>query len=83
MVLLIQSGTLVKAHVGEAIVVTFDRRGTHSVPKLLQMPPANWKKPYDVLATECGLQGGMDEAFAILDRYLKESGIVETKLTER
>src|SRR6202451_1244551 len=35
MVLLIQSGTLVKAHVGEAIVVTFDRRGTHSVPKLL------------------------------------------------
>jgi hypothetical protein len=36
-----------------------------------------------VLATECGLQGGMDEAFAILDRYLKESGIVETKLTER
>jgi hypothetical protein len=83
MVLLIQSGTLVKAHVDEAIVVTFDRRGTHSVPKLLQMPPVDWKKPYDALATECGLRGGMDDAFAILDRYLKESGIVETKLTER
>ena len=47
------------------------------------MPPADWQKPYDALAKECGLSGTIDDAFAILDTYLSEGGIVETKLTER
>ena len=82
MVLLIQSGTLAKAKVAEAIRVTFDRRGTHAVPNLLPQPPTDWQKPYDALAKECGLSGAIDEAFAILDAYLSEGGTVETKLRE-
>lgn len=69
MVLLIQSGTLAKAKVAEGIRVTFDRRGTHAVPKVLPQPPLGWQKPYDALAKECGLLAGIESAFAILDTY--------------
>jgi hypothetical protein len=79
MVLLIQSGTMAKAKVGEAIHVTFDRRGTHAEPKLLPEPPTDWQKPYDALAKECGLSGVLDDAFATLDAYLSEGGTVESK----
>jgi hypothetical protein len=72
MVLLIQSGTLDKARVDEAIRLTFDRRGTHTLPKALPKPPSDWKKPYDALAKECGLSGTVDGAFAILDVYLRD-----------
>ena len=82
MVLLIHSGTLAKAKVAEAIRVTFDRRGTHVLPNLLPQPPKDWQKPYDALAKECGLSGAIDGAFAILDTYLSEGGIAETKLRE-
>lgn len=83
MVLLIQSATLARNKVTEAIRVTFERRETHALPNVLQMPPADWKKPYDALAKDCGLPGTIDDAFAIVDRYVREDGIVETKLTER
>jgi hypothetical protein len=72
MVLLIQSGTLDKAQVGEAIRLTFDRRGTHTLPKTLPKPPSGWKKPYEALAKECGLSGTVEGAFAILDVYLRD-----------
>jgi hypothetical protein len=72
MVLLIHSGTLAKAKVAEAIRLTFDRRGTHALPKSLPKPPSDWKKPYDALAKECGLPGAVDGAFAILDVYLTD-----------
>jgi hypothetical protein len=79
MVLLIRSGTLAKAKVAEAIGVTFDRRGTHAVPKVLPQPPTGWQKPYDALARECGLSGAIESAFAILDTYLNESGTADVK----
>jgi hypothetical protein len=79
MVLLIHSGTLARAKVAEAIRLTFDRRRTHAVPNPLPQPPTDWHKPYDALAKECGLSGGIDWAFATLDRYLSERGIVETR----
>jgi len=82
MVLLIHSGTLTKTKVAEAIHVTFDRRGTHAVPNILPQPPTGWQKPYDALAKECGLSGGIHSAFAILDTYLSEVGIVESRLRE-
>jgi hypothetical protein len=82
MVLLIQSCTLDKGKVAEAIRVTFDRRGTHAVPKVLPEPPADWKKPYDALAKECGLAGTIDGAIGILDVYLREGGIVGTTRRE-
>jgi hypothetical protein len=80
MVLLIQSGTMANAMVAEAARVTFDRRGTHALPNVLPQPPTDWQKPYDALAKECGLSGAVDRAFAILEIYLSEGGIVETKL---
>jgi hypothetical protein len=79
MVLLIQSGTLAKAKVAEAISVTFDRRGTHAVPRVLLQPPTDWQKPYDALAKECSLSGGIDRAFTSLDTYLTQSAILEVK----
>ena len=82
MVLLIQSGTLTHDKVAEAIRVTFERRRTHALPNSLPVPPIEWQKPYEALAKECGLSGGIDDAFAILDTYLSESGIVETRLRE-
>ena len=82
MVLLIHSGTLAKAKAAESIHVTFDRRGTHGVPNILPQPPAEWQKPYNALARECGLSGAIDTAFALLEAYLSESGIVETRLRE-
>jgi hypothetical protein len=79
MVLLIQSGTLVKSKVAEAVRVTFDRRGTHAVPNILPQPPADWQKPYEALAKECRLTGAVDEGFGTLETYLGD-GIDETKL---
>jgi hypothetical protein len=52
------------------------------VPNLLPQPPKDWQKPYDALAKECGLSGGIGGAFTILDTYLSEGGIAETKLRE-
>jgi hypothetical protein len=63
MVLLIQSGTLDKAQVGEAFRLTFDRRGTHTLPKALLHPPIDWQKPFEALAKECRLSEGIDSAF--------------------
>ncbi len=72
MVLLIQSGTLDKTQVDEAIRLTFDRRGTHTLPKALPNPPSDWKKPYDALTKECGLSGVVEDAFAIVAEYLRD-----------
>ncbi|HWO38759.1 MAG TPA: nucleotidyl transferase AbiEii/AbiGii toxin family protein [Candidatus Acidoferrum sp.] len=81
MVLLIQSGTLDKARLREAIHLTFDRRGTHAVPNILPQPPTDWQKPYEALAKECRLTGAVDEGFGTLETYLGD-GILETKLRE-
>ena len=79
MVLLIQSGTLAKAKIAEAIRVTFERRRTHKVLTVLPQPPTDWEKPYDALAKECGLSGEIDWGFATLHRYLSELETVEAK----
>ena len=79
MVLLIQSGTLAKTKIAEAIRLTFERRRTHKVPTVLPQPPTDWEKPYEALAKECVLTGELDWAFQKLDRYLIELGIVEAK----
>jgi hypothetical protein len=71
MVLLIQSATLDRDKVAEAIRVTFERRKTHALPNVLSMPPANWQKPYDALARECGLSGQTEDAFEILRTFTK------------
>ena len=71
MVLLIQSGTLTNDKVAEAIRVTFERRKTHASPNALPLPPAQWQKPYEALARECGISGQVEDAFAVLGIFLK------------
>ncbi len=71
MVLLIQSGTLTNDKVAEAIRVTFERRKTHALPNTLPVPPAEWQKPYEALARECGLSGQLEDAFAVLQMFVK------------
>ncbi len=69
MVLLIQSATLTRNKVIEAIRVTFERRKTHRMPGTLPGPPADWQKPYEALARECGLSGQVEDAFEILRTF--------------
>jgi hypothetical protein len=45
MVLLIQSGTLRREIVADALRITFQRRKTHDMPQALAQPPAEWAKP--------------------------------------
>lgn len=69
MVLLIQSATLDRNKVSEAIRVTFERRKTHALPNALSAPPAEWQKPYEALARECGLSGKVEGAFETLRTF--------------
>jgi nucleotidyltransferase AbiEii toxin of type IV toxin-antitoxin system len=71
LVLLIQSGTLTNDKVAEAIRVTFERRKTHALPNTVPVPPTEWQKPYEALARECGLSGQLEEAFAVLQMFVK------------
>jgi hypothetical protein len=69
MVLLIQSGTLDASAVAEALLRTFNRRGTHLVPVTLGMPPPDWDMPFQRLADECQLDRSVSNAFAELSRF--------------
>jgi hypothetical protein len=71
MVLLIHSGTLSKPKVAEAIRVTFDRRGTHTVQNVVPQPPSDWQRPYGALARECNLSGQLEDAFASLREFME------------
>ena len=74
MVLLITSSQkMYPALVKKAIAATFKRRKTHSLPESLKAPPAEWKQSYAALARECGLSEDLDEAFRLLDTYLKSA----------
>jgi len=69
--LLIQAG-LDKNQVVKSITNTFRRRGGKSIPQTPPIPPANWRKPFNQLAVDCGLNPDFDAAFSILERYWKE-----------
>ena len=80
MVLLIQSGTLDKAQLREAIRLTFGLRRTHTLTTTLPHPPIDWQKSFEALAKECRLSGEIDSAFAALEKFLSEAQIVEPTL---
>lgn len=63
MVLLVESDRLNRRKVKEAILATFKRRETHSIPSELQAPPKTWEKPFIALAADCELQIDLDDAF--------------------
>ena len=68
MVLLIQSGTLARDKVAEAVRVTFERRETHSLPNALPAPPAEWQRPYVALARECDCAAGVMDSLLSANR---------------
>ena len=71
MVLLINTGTLDGSKVAHALNLTFDRRQTHSIPTSLPLPPADWQKPFAVLAKDCALPDSMDQAFQRVEAFLR------------
>lgn len=71
MVLLIQSGKMDAAKVKKALAATFERRKTHTLPERLEPPPAAWQKLYSQLADQCGISESLEEAFGLLNSYLK------------
>lgn len=71
MILLIQSGTLDAAAVAKALVRTFDRRGTHSLPTALEPPPSDWSMPFQRLADDCQLDRSVNKAFVELAQFYK------------
>ena len=70
--LLIASGSLDASLCTEAMRRTFERRDTHELPKELVPPPADWDRPFRVLAEECRIDIGYREAFDTLVRFWAE-----------
>jgi hypothetical protein len=67
--LLIASGSLDTSLCTEALRRTFERRDTHELPRELVPPPADWDRPFRVLAEECRIDTGYREAFDTLVRF--------------
>jgi hypothetical protein len=67
--LLIASGSLDVSLCAEALRRTFERRNTHELPKELVPPPADWDRPFRVLAEECRIEIGYREAFDTLLQF--------------
>jgi hypothetical protein len=67
--LLIASGSLDATLCTEALRRTFERRNTHELPQKLVPPPADWDRPFRVLAEECRIDIGYREAFDTLLRF--------------
>jgi len=64
--LLIASGSLDVFLYIEALRRILERRNTHELPKELVPPPADWDRPFQVLAEECRIDIGYREAFDTL-----------------
>lgn len=73
MILLIRAGTLATEKLSEAIRITFARRKTHTIPISLPQPPADWLRPYEALARECGLPESLEDAFIAVKAICRDS----------
>jgi hypothetical protein len=67
--LLITKGSLEAARCKESLHRTFERRGTHEIPRDLVPPPADWARPFQVLAEECQIPIGCGAAFDEVGRF--------------
>jgi hypothetical protein len=73
LVLLIEQRLPGKDLVKSAIEATFKRRGTHEIPKSLEIPPGALEGTYADMAQDCGVEKKtMDEAFAFLKEYWQD-----------
>jgi hypothetical protein len=70
LVLVLQSERLGPERVRQALVATFETRGTHALPTKLPPPPWDWEEPYAALAEELGLSARTAaQAYALLDSH--------------
>jgi hypothetical protein len=69
--LLIADNQLDRRRVINALHLTFDRRGTHTLPTSLSIPPADWQTPFRALAEECGLQVDIAAVFYNVREFLE------------
>jgi|HubBroStandDraft_6_1064221.scaffolds.fasta_scaffold146808_2 hypothetical protein len=70
MVLLIRRGALDASRLAAAIEATFARRTTHTIPELLEAPPAEWERVFTALARECDLEMTLREGFGVVQEFL-------------
>ncbi len=77
MVLLVEKDQLSQRKAKEAILATFKRRGTHSIPSELQAPPKTWERQFAALADECELHISLDDAFSMIDVFFQSLTISE------
>ena len=70
--LLIGSGGLDKQRILDALVLTFERRGTHDLLADLRPPPEDWAVPFQALAEECGLSADVAIAFTGVQQFFEE-----------
>jgi hypothetical protein len=69
LILLIERIQLNATRLSKAIHETFQRRKTHEVPAVLTSPPTSWSKPFEELATECGLETNMEKYFRVVEQF--------------
>lgn len=69
LVLLIDSGTLDKQRLQNALQLTFGQRSTHALPVALEPPPDNWRARFIEMAAECQMAPDMEAAFARVSRF--------------
>ncbi len=69
--LLIESGGLDKERILEALRLTFERRGTHHLARLVP-PPDEWQIPFQALAEECKLPTNLAAVFDMVQEFVEE-----------
>ena len=73
LIIIIEHGLPGRKLVKSAVDATFKRRGTHDIPKNLEIPPAALAGTYAEMAENCGVgKKAMDEAFVFLKKYWRE-----------
>jgi hypothetical protein len=72
MALLIGDGTLDRQRILNALRLTFERRETHSLPKMLEAPPSEWESPFKELAKGCGLSSDLNVVFERVRTFFEE-----------
>jgi hypothetical protein len=70
MALLVKMGMLESPKLKEAILMTFEQRGSHAVPTAFPDPPESWRQPYAQLAGECGLDWTIEESVKFIASWL-------------
>lgn len=69
-VLLIETGHVPPDEIASAVQTTFQRRGTHEIPKVMSSPPAGWANEYAFLATEAQLKArSLTDAFETFQSF--------------